>query len=123
MRLDAGEFAVQWAAAWNRLDIEAVLAHFDDAVVFTSPVAVAVVGVPTLHGKAALRDYWLKALSKIQGLEFIVSRAVWDGGLRQLAIVYDREVNGKRDRAIELLRFGEAGLVVSGEVFYGVQPL
>ena len=33
----AAEFAARWAAAWNRRDVEAVLAHFHDDVVFTSP--------------------------------------------------------------------------------------
>jgi len=32
-------FAKDWSAAWNRRDVEAVLRHFHDDVVFTSPVA------------------------------------------------------------------------------------
>ena len=36
---EAQGFAEEWAAAWNRRDVDAVLAHFHDDVVFTSPVA------------------------------------------------------------------------------------
>ncbi|HZC93597.1 MAG TPA: nuclear transport factor 2 family protein [Mycobacterium sp.] len=35
---EPGVFAAEWATAFNRLDVEAVLAHFHDEVVFTSPV-------------------------------------------------------------------------------------
>jgi hypothetical protein len=70
----AVEFADRWAAAWNAHDVEAVLAHFSDDVVFTSPVAAQVVpdsgGV--LRGKDALRDYWATALARIPDLHFDV---------------------------------------------------
>jgi hypothetical protein len=38
----------------------------------------------------------------------------------ELAIIYDRQVNGRPDRAAEILRFGLVGRVIQGEVFYGV---
>lgn len=40
---DPRVFAEDWLAAWNRHDVDAVLAHFHDDVVFTSPVAARVV--------------------------------------------------------------------------------
>ena len=67
-------YADQWVRAWNAHDIEAVLDHFRDDVVFTSPVAARVVpesgGV--VRGKAALRDYWTTALSQQADLQFEV---------------------------------------------------
>ena len=39
---DPEKFADQWVRAWNAHDVEAVLAHFHDDVVFTSPVAAQV---------------------------------------------------------------------------------
>ena len=45
---EARAFAEQWAADWNELAVERVLAHFHDQVVFTSPTALAVVGVATV---------------------------------------------------------------------------
>ena len=40
---DPNSYAEQWVQAWNAHDIEAVLDHFSDDVVFTSPVAARVV--------------------------------------------------------------------------------
>ena len=61
---EPGAFADEWVKAWNRRDVDAVLAHFHDDVVFTSPVAAQVMpdsdGV--VRGKAALREYWRAAL-------------------------------------------------------------
>jgi hypothetical protein len=63
-RKEAQAFAEQWASDWNKLAVERVLEHFDDRVAFTSPTAAAVVGLPTVSGKQALRDYWNKALAR-----------------------------------------------------------
>ena len=69
---DAAVFARDWCRAWNAHDIEAVLAHFHDDVVFTSPVAARVVpesgGV--VRGKEALRRYWVAALKAFPDLHF-----------------------------------------------------
>lgn len=40
MNFDPIAFSEQWADAWNAHNVEAVLRHFHDDVVFTSPVAV-----------------------------------------------------------------------------------
>jgi ketosteroid isomerase-like protein len=56
----AHAFADRWVQAWNAHDIEQVLSHFADDVVFTSPLAMQIVdgsdGV--VRGKEALRLYW-----------------------------------------------------------------
>ena len=73
---DPKSYADQWVRAWNAHDVEAVLDHFRDDVVFTSPVAARVVpesgGV--VRGKAALRNYWSTALSQQADLQFEVDR-------------------------------------------------
>lgn len=68
------EFAQAWVEAWNRHDVEAVLAHFHEDVVFTSPVAARVVAssAGVIRGKAALREYWTAALSQLPDLHFEV---------------------------------------------------
>ena len=121
-RDEARRYAEEWAAAWNRRDLEAILAHFEDDVVFSSPRALQIVGVPTLRGKAPLRDYWRAALASVGSLRFTVQRVLWDAAGAELSIVYDREVDGRRDRAAEVLQFGPTGRAVRGEVFYGVVP-
>jgi len=122
MTFEPHAFATEWAAAWNARDLDTILAHFGEAVSFTSPKALEVVGQPTVSGKAALRSYWEKALTRITTLHFTVVGVIWDPDRRELAILYDREVNGARDRALELLRIGAGGSVISGEVLYGVIP-
>jgi hypothetical protein len=121
-REGTAEFASHWAEAWNRRDLDALLAHFSDAVVFSSPRALEAVGAPTVRGKAALRRYWEIALQRANVLHFSVERVLWDAAASELAIVYDRELDGRRDRAIELLRFGPDDKVARGEVLYGVEP-
>jgi hypothetical protein len=69
---EPGAFADEWVKAWNRRDVDAVLTHFHDDVVFTSPVAAQVMpdsgGV--VRGKAALREYWCAALKTMPFLRF-----------------------------------------------------
>jgi hypothetical protein len=64
----------QLGAGWNAHDVEQVLGHFDDDVVFTSPVAVQLLddsdGI--VRGKTALREYWSEGLRRIPDLRFEV---------------------------------------------------
>jgi len=118
-RSEALVFAHAWAEAWNARDVECVLDYFRDDCMFTSPTALAVVGVATVRGKAALRAYWLKALERIQSLHFVIERAVWDPVTREIAIVYVSDINGQRKRVSENLTFAPEGLIASAEVFHG----
>lgn len=67
-------FADDWVRAWNAHDVEAVLAHFHEDVLFSSPVAARVLpdsgGV--VRGKDALRRYWTTALAGMPDLHFEV---------------------------------------------------
>ena len=120
-RNEARALADEWAAAWNDRAVERVLSRFDDDVSFTSPTALAVVGAATVRGKQALRDYWTTALARIGSLRFAVDRIAWDPDSRELAIIYVSDT-GRKKRVSENLGFGANGLVVSAEVFHGVEP-
>ena len=119
---EAIEYAGRWTEAWNRRDLDAILEHFEDDVVFSSPKALEAIGAPTVRGRAALRAYWVTALRPVTSLRFTLVRVIWDRDASELAIVYDRQVNDRRDRAAEVLHFGPSGRVDRGEVFYGVAP-
>ncbi len=71
---DPGLFGQAWVSAWNRHDVDGVLAHFHDDVVFTSPVAAELLPgtAGVVQGKAALREYWTTALAAVPGLHFEV---------------------------------------------------
>jgi hypothetical protein len=107
-------FAQQWLAAWNAHDLEAVLDHFADDVVFTSPVAARLVAGSdgAIRGKDALRAYWTEGLRRIPGLRFeLVGVYV---GIDVVVINYRNQRGGLVN---EVLRFG-AGLVIEGHGTY-----
>ena len=73
-------FSAAWFKAWNRHDVDAVLEHFHDDVLFTSPVAARIMPdtAGVLRGKAAVREYWLTALKLVPDLHFTVE-GVYEG--------------------------------------------
>ena len=121
-REEALRYAEEWTANWNTRNLEAVLAHFEEGIVFSSPKALVAVGLPTVRGKAALLEYWTTVLRPVRSLRFSLHRVIWDTETSELSIVYDRDIDGHFDRASEVLQFGSSGKVVRGEVFYGVVP-
>ena len=110
----AAEFAARWAKAWNAHDLEQVLSHFAEDVVFASPVAAQLIdgsdGV--LRGKAALRDYWAQGLRAIPDLHFTVLDVYV--GVSAVVIAYR---NQKGARVSEVLIF-DGPLVTQGHGTY-----
>ncbi|MFB7668671.1 nuclear transport factor 2 family protein [Kitasatospora sp. NPDC056138] len=111
----AQHFTEEWAAAWNSHDLERVLAHYTEDVVFASPRILQLLGDPSgeARGKDALRAYWSKALRLLPDLHFTVEdvRASVD----TLVINYRNE----RGQAVaEVLTF-RAALVCRGFGAYG----
>jgi ketosteroid isomerase-like protein len=112
---DPVAFADEWVRAWNAHDVEAVLAHFHDDVVFTSPVAARVLpgtdGV--VRGKAAVRHYWTEALKLLPDLHFDVID-VYQG--QSLLVINYRNQRGQRVNEVlafdgELVREGHGTYV------------
>jgi ketosteroid isomerase-like protein len=117
--VDPLAFGRSWVEAWNRRDLDAVLAHYADACAFTSPKALLVTGHARLEGKAALRAYWEAALVRFTRIVFRLDHVVWDAGARILVVVYQADLDGAVSRASEMMRFDAAGNIVEGEAFYG----
>ena len=115
---DPNTFAEDWLAAMNRHDIEAVLTHFHDDVLFTSPVAARVVpdsgGV--VRGKAALREYWTAALNTMPDLHFELVGVY--RGESVLVINYRNQSGGLVNEVLEfdggLVRRGHGTYLVTG---------
>lgn len=110
----ADEFTRGWLEAWNRHDVEAVLAHFADEVTFSSPAAARIVAGSdgVIRGKAALRDYWQEGVRLIPDLRFeLVGVYV---GIDTLVINYRNQRGGLVN---EVLRF-HGSLVVEGHGTY-----
>jgi len=74
----AQSFAREWVKAWNDHDLEAILSHYAEDVTFHSPRIRQVTGrdVDALSGKAALRDYWGKALGLARDLYFEIDQVL-----------------------------------------------
>lgn len=121
-KFDPQAFAERWAAAWGALDIEQILAHYADDCSFTSPLATALAGAATLHGRASLAAYWSAARSRVSSLRFEVDRIAWDSDRRTLVVVYLSTVNGQTKRAAEVWVFDAGGRIRYGEAFYGAAP-
>jgi hypothetical protein len=113
------EFADRWIAAWNRRDVDAVLAHYAQDAQFVSPLARNLVGHSVLRNKKELENYWRTALARISTLEFKLDHATWDEKRRELNVVYEANLNGERKRACEIMQFDAAGRQIRGEALYG----
>ena len=116
---DSRAFAERWVSEWNRKDVETMLTHFSDDVIFASPRAEAIVGSSRVEGKTKLREYWTRAISRVQTIHFALDHVISDGD--RLGIVYVAEIDGKRVRAVEFLKFGDDGLIHEGEAMQGVE--
>jgi hypothetical protein len=105
------EFAQHWLTAWNNHDVEAVLAHFTEDVVFRSPAAIQLLADSdgVLRGKAELRRYWTEALGMIPDLRFELVGVY--GGVDALVIHYRNQKGGLVN---EVLLFSPDGLVREG---------
>ena len=112
-------FAEAWIAAWNRRDIDAVLAHFADEAQFVSPAAHKFVGHSVLRNRKEIEDYWRTALARISTLEFKLDHAIWDERRRELNVVYEANLNGEHKRACEIMQFEPEGRQIRGEALYG----
>jgi hypothetical protein len=117
-REDAEQFTQHWLKAWNDLDLEAVLSHFHDDIVFHSPTAAALIGQSVVRGKPALRSYWRFAIERAGTLHFTLDHLAWDPERTELFIVFLQEFAGQRTRCCERLHFA-GDLVIDGEGLKG----
>lgn len=104
--MDPAVFAQAWEDGWNSHDLDRVLQHYTQDVVFRSRKAVAHTGDGLVMGKPALRAYWAKALAAQPDLRFTVEQVF--AGHQTVVIVYR---NHRDVRAAETLTFDETGLV------------
>lgn len=111
----ARTFAREWVKAWNDHDLAAILSHYAEDVVFHSPRIRTVTGldVDAVNGKAALRDYWGRALSLARDLYFEVDQVFT--GSDAVTIVY---TNHRQQQVAETFMFGTDGKVIRAVASY-----
>lgn len=112
----AHRFAAAWIDAWNRHDLEAILAHYADDFEMRSPLIAQLAGEPSgrLGGKAAVGAYWETALQRMPDLRFTLLDVLV--GVDSLLLHYQ----GARGPAAEWFEFGEDGSVIRAAAHYAV---
>ena len=87
---EARQKASAWCAAWNDLDLDAIMTHYSEDVAFSSPTVVARWGAADgwLRGKAKLRDNFAMGV-KAPGLHFELVDVLL--GVNAMCVLYRRE--------------------------------
>jgi len=101
-------FAREWAQAWNRRDLEALLACYAEDVEFRSPLAAKLLGEPSgrVRGKTNLRGYFAKALAAFPGDLGLELLGVYQG---VDSVVVHFQVRGRR--GAEMMEMNDEGVV------------
>jgi ketosteroid isomerase-like protein len=112
----ASEFAASWIEAWNSHDLDRILAHYSENVLFSSPFVGTIGGgnSDSLRGRAALQNYFSAALRKFPSLHFRL-RAVYAGD-DAVILLYD-SVNGLV--ASQKMKLNEKGQIFRVWVYCG----
>lgn len=111
----AREFAQDWHEAWNRHDLEAILAHYADPLEFTSPLVVQRLSRAdgTIRNLAELRAYFAVGLAPGSTLRFELLEAI--PGVDSVALRYR---NHRGQTVIEVMHRNAAGKVDRVMVHY-----
>ena len=114
---EARSLADQWAQAWNSHDLDRIMAHYDDAVELTSPVAAQLMGNSDgrIAGKANLSAYFQRGLEAYPELHFRLEDVLC--GVNSLVLYY---TNQKGTRTAEFMELSPAGKVVRVVANYSV---
>ena len=109
----AWKLAHEWVEAWNAHDLDAIMAHYDDAVELTSPVAARLLGLPDgrVAGKANLRAYFQRGLEAFPELNFHLEDVLW--GLNSVVLYYTNQRGTKTAEFMELSAAGKVLRVVA----------
>jgi ketosteroid isomerase-like protein len=108
--------AEEWYAAWNEHDLDRILSHYSEDIVFTSPFVAKLGSNPDgrLTGKEALRDYFAVALERFPDLEFEPIALMT--GVESMVLHYH---SVERRLAAEVLFLGPDGLIRETVAHYG----
>lgn len=108
-------FAERWIADWNKKDIQAILSHYNDHVVFSSPMMLKTQFFEpgTLHGKIELKKYFELALARNPALFFELHQVMV--GIKSITLLYTRN---QTMLAAEVMLLNDKGLITEGLSHY-----
>jgi len=106
--MDSKKFAAEWIASWNAHNMDDIMEHYAEDVEITTPMIRIATGgdTDTLKGKAAVAEYWSKALQKLPDLHFELVEVTT--GVHSVALYYKSVMN---KMSIEVMFFNEHGKV------------
>jgi len=109
----ANSFAKHWIESWNSHDLDAIMSHYSDDIVLTSPVAAKLLGDPagTVKGKVALRAYFQKGLEFYPQLRFDLVDVMW--GISSVVLYYTNQNSTKSGEFMEVGKDGKITRVVA----------
>jgi predicted ester cyclase len=107
-RDEAWKLANDWVAAWNAHNLDMIMAHYEDAIELTSPVAAQLLGTTDgkIVGKANVRAYFQRGLAAYPDLQFRLENVLW--GVNSVVLYY---ANQKGTRSAEFMELSAAGKV------------
>jgi hypothetical protein len=110
---EAWKLANQWVVAWNAHDLDLIMAHYEDEVELTSPVAAKLLGKPDgrVVGKANLRAYFQLGLEAYPELQFRLEDVLW--GLNSVVLYYANQKGTRTAEFMELSAVGKVARVVA----------
>jgi len=118
---EALAFADTWAAHWNKVDVDAVVAHFAEESEMRSPLAAKQTGKPSVVGREAIRQYWNRAYAEVISPQLELESASWDARLGRLTVWWRADLPTGITRASESMDFGPDGLIARSEAYYGAR--
>lgn len=107
-RDEAWSLANHWVAAWNAHDLDQIMAHYEDDIELTSPIAALLLGTPDgkVIGKTNLRAYFQRGLEAYPDLHFRLEDVLW--GISSVVLYY---ANQKGPRSGEFMEVSPRGKV------------
>jgi predicted ester cyclase len=99
---EAYHFAEHWLTAWNAHDLDQIMAHYEDQVELSSPVAVQLLNDPEgrVVGKTNLRAYFQKGLDAYPMLRFKLKDVMW--GVKSIVLYYENQRGTNTGEYMEL---------------------
>jgi hypothetical protein len=110
---EARTLANRWIAAWNAHDLDLIMAHYEDAIELTSPVAAQLLGTSDgkVVGKANLRAYFRRGLDAYPGLHFRLEDVLL--GVNSVVLYYTNQKGTRTAEFMELSAIGKVSRVVA----------
>jgi predicted ester cyclase len=112
-REEAWNLANHWVAAWNAHDLELIMAHYDEAIELTSPVAAKLLGRTDgrVIGKENVRAYFRRGLEAYPELHFGLEDVLW--GLNSVVLYYTNQKGTRTGEFMEISASGKVTRVVA----------